>query len=202
MTEEIATTARILGALFMQDPKQDEGWALITQMQNMPLAQEWLYGSRQELLAIANNIQERYSRDRTALIREYQRLFIGPHHFEAPAWGSVYLDFERVQFGCSTLELRQWMRAKGITIAENTHEPEDHIGKMLLLLAWLAEEKPQLINEFLAEHLMPWAPRYLELLEADARNPFYVGLAQLTSITLEGICAELNVEPAKKKLYF
>jgi TorA maturation chaperone TorD len=93
------------------------------------------------------------------------------------------------------------MREGGIVVNDGKREPEDQIGKMLVLLGWLAEEKPELIRSFLGEHLMPWVPRYLELLLEDAQQPFYRGLAVLTRTTLEGIVAELGVQVSVKKLY-
>jgi TorA maturation chaperone TorD len=205
MTEEtrgaIASSGRILGALFTQDPKDPDAQALLNQLAELPSFDDWPFGESQILLEAYALISEGLTAPRTELAREYQRLFIGPHAFKAPAWGSVYLDRESVLFGSSTLELRQWMRSNGIAIQDGKREPEDQIGKMLMLLGWLAEEKPDLLPIFLSEHLMPWVPRYLELLEEDARQAFYKGLGVLTRATLEGIVAELEVEVTRKKLY-
>jgi len=201
-TEAIVDTSKLLGGLYCLDPRESEGWALISSLRDLSLQAEWIYGEDSELDHINKLMQEGIATDRQALIREYQRLFIGPQHFNAPAWGSVYLDRDSVIFGSSTIELRQWMRANGISINESERVPADHIGRMLLLLGWLAEEKPDLVGEYLAEHLMPWAPRYLELLEADAQNPFYEGLALLTGVTLDSICLDLGVEPVEKRLFF
>jgi len=201
-TEAVIDTSKILGGLYCLDPRDPEGWELVCSLGNTSLLAEWPYGNVAELAHISKLLQEGIATDRQALVREYQRLFIGPQHFNAPAWGSVYLDRDSVLFGTSTIELCVWMRAGGITVNESERVPADHIGKMLLLLAWLAEEKPDLVPEYLAVHLMPWAPRYLELLKGDAGNPFYEGLALLTSVTLESICLELGVVPVKKQLFF
>ena len=138
-----------------------------------------------------------------ALGREYKRLFVGPGHFEAPAWGSVYLDPDEIVFGNSNLELCQWMRRNGIEIREGEggREPADHIGKMLVLLGWLAENKPDLIPEYLSDHLMPWVPRYLELLGEASPGTLYCGLAKLTAATLDGVTSELGVSASEKRLY-
>ena len=132
---------------------------------------------------------------------EYQRLFVGPTHLSAPPWGSVYLDKDNVLFGISTLELRTWLKAHDITVATELREPEDQIGKMLLLMAWLAEETPVLIPEFLSEHLMPWAPRYLELLEQAAELPFYRNLAHDLQESLAALMSELAINAVPKRLY-
>ncbi|NHX33579.1 Tat proofreading chaperone DmsD, partial [Escherichia coli] len=79
----------------------------------------------------------------------YQRLFIGPYALPAPPWGSVYLDKENVVFGISTLELRAWLRNNQINIELNQKEPEDHVGLIFLLTAWVIENKPELLRELL-----------------------------------------------------
>jgi TorA maturation chaperone TorD len=199
--EAIASSGRILGALFSQNPKEAEAQPLLDQLAALNSFDDWPFGVPQELSTAYDLINEGLAAPRSELASEYQRLFIGPHAFKAPAWGSVYLDYESVLFGSSTLELRQWMRLNEIAIYDSKKEPEDQIGKMLVLLGWLAEEKPDLLPEFLGEHLMPWVPRYLDLLEEDAQQPFYTGLAVLTRTTLEGIVAELDLEVTRKKLY-
>ena len=68
--------------------------------------------------------------------QEYRRLFVGPAPKPAPPWGSVYTDRECVVFGESTLALRAWMRAQGIARLVDDKTPEDHIGLMLVLMAW------------------------------------------------------------------
>jgi TorA maturation chaperone TorD len=190
--------------LFLADPKEPEFAALHIQLERLPSLAEWPFGA-EETLAVAYVLMgEGLAKmdGNKGLAREYQRLFIGPHHFNAPAWGSVYLDKDQVLFGASLLELRQWMRENGITINDDKREPEDHIGKMLVLLGWLATEKPELLRVFLARHLMPWAPRYLELLREDACQPFYEGLALLAQDTLKEITRHLGVEVTMRKLYF
>lgn len=73
---------------------------------------------------------------------EYRRLFIGPGAKPAPPWGSVYTDRECVVFGATTLELRAWMREHGVARTADEKTPEDHIGLMLALMAWLAQNSP------------------------------------------------------------
>ena len=207
--EDIKFCAQILGSLFLTDPKTPEFQPLRERLQQLPSLVEWPFGGKETLAAdyallqtgLAGTSANRAQADRE-LAREYQRLFIGPQHFNAPAWGSVYLDKDQVLFGTSLLELRHWLRKNSITVHAQKREPEDHIGKMLVLLGWLAAEKPELLREFLAEHLMPWAPRYLQLLQEDAAQPFYAGLALLTQATLDGIVASLGVEVVTKRLYF
>lgn len=194
--------SRTLGTCFLIDPRHGELDAVFNELQSIDSFDEWPFGC-ESVLDEAYGLMVKHGLDASNLEigREYQKLFIGPHHFEAPAWGSVYLDHEQVILGDSLVELRRWMNSSGIAVIDGKCEPEDHIGKMLMLLGWLAESKPKLIDEYLAEHLMPWAPRYLDLLEASAIQPFYKGLAVLTKTTLSGIVDVLGVTVTEKQLF-
>lgn len=200
--DAIASCASVLGALFLNDPRTEEAQNIVSALADLDLATEWPLGHElelahaQDLIAagVGTSIEERAS--------EYKRQFVGPGHFEAPAWGSVYLDKDQVVFGTSELELHQWMRTNGIESHEEHREPTDHIGKMLALLGWLARERPTLVGSFLGEHLMPWAPRYFDLLEASAHHPLYQGLAVLSRTTLTCTVEELGVHVASKQLFF
>lgn len=126
--------------------------------------------------------------DTDELIWEYRRLFVGPAAKPAPPWGSVYTDKDMVVFGGSTMALREWMRKQGIALTKGeSDEPEDHIGTMLELLAWLAQERPELVEQYLTDHLLTWSSHFLEQLETAADHPFYEGLAKLTRASLEGM---------------
>lgn len=96
------------------------------------------------------------------LAAAYQQLFVGPQHLVAPPWGSVYTDRDCVVFGASTLELRTWMRSNGISMNTGESEPEDHLGLLLQQMAFLAENKPRLLDEFLRLHVLTWSHHYLE----------------------------------------
>jgi TorA maturation chaperone TorD len=200
--DNISSCAQVLGTLFLVEWKPGETDSVFDELKAFSF-DEWPFGGGNGAIAQAEAlIHEGLSGTPKELAREYRRLFVGPEHFNAPAWGSVYLDKDQILFGLTTLELRQWMHTHDIVVNGNKREPEDHIGKMLLLLAWLASVSPELVNEFLAEHLMPWAPRYLTHLREDARQPLYLGLAVLTETTLADIVSELNVAVNKKPLYF
>ncbi|HBT95150.1 MAG TPA: Tat proofreading chaperone DmsD, partial [Coriobacteriia bacterium] len=136
-----------------------------------------------------------------ALIWEYRRLFIGPATKPAPPWGSVYTDWEMVVFGESTLALRQWMRENGIERLSGEGTPEDHIGLMLLLMAWIAENKPELLAEYLRLHLLTWSSHFLSQLEGAAEHSFYAGLARLAKESLEAVQRDLKIEVEYPRYY-
>ena len=139
--------------------------------------------------------------DADGLVWEYRRLFIGPAPKPAPPWGSVYTDRECVVFGATTLELRAWMRSHGIARQADDKTPEDHMGLMLVLMAWIARNQPQDLGEFLRLHLLTWSSHFLDQLIEAAGQPFYEGLARLTKASLEGIQAELGLDVVYPRFY-
>ena len=155
-------------------------------------------GSNDECGA-ANNSSE-YFHD---LSRAYQHLFIGPNFKAAPPWGSVYTDHDKVMFGQSCIELNVWMRKNGVQRLADDNEPQDHIGLMITLLAWLALNKPQLIEEFLAQHLLSWSHHYFEqfIPAAAQQHPFYEGLGMLADVTLEGMHEAFNIDVEYPRFY-
>jgi TorA maturation chaperone TorD len=141
------------------------------------------------------------SENEHALLWEFRRLFRGPDPMPAPPWGSVYTDKDCVVFGSSCLELRAWLRAEGIVRQGDGHGPEDHLGELLLLMAWLAESRPKLLAGFLRLHLLTWSSHMLGQLAAGAAHPFYRGLALLTQQSLEGIGRHLGLEVSYPTYY-
>lgn len=200
--QSIAVTGRMLGAMLYYSPDAEQVAALSTALADEGWQTEWPLGQRDKVAEAALQVQQGLQpQQKTALLEEYQRLFIGPHALPAPPWGSVYLDRESVLFGDSTLALRQWMRTQGIQPLQQQREPEDQLGMMLMLAAWVAENQPQQLDELLTDHLLPWVPRCLELLAADTRHPFYQGLVQLTRLTLEGWQEQRGLSAVRKELF-
>ena len=78
---------------------------------------------------------------------------------------------------------------------------EDHVGLMLVLMAWIARNQPQDLGEFLRLHLLTWSSHFLDQLIEAAGQPFYEGLARLTKASLEGIQAELGLDVVYPRFY-
>lgn len=202
-----------LGPLFLHDPKTD--WSLVGPLYEtlaasdaQELAEAWPFGSPSvadvtldamvKEAALATSSEEGLA----ALADEYRRLFVGPEPKAAPPWGSVYTDKDQVVFGASTLALRDWLRSQGISIdSGESDEPEDHIGTLLVLLSWLAQEHPDLIPEFLKLHLLPWADHFLEIMQGATDHSFFEGLAVLTRESLADIQKELGLSVETPRFY-
>ncbi len=125
---------------------------------------------------------------------DFDRLFAGPGHLEAPPWESVYRSKERLVFSEQTLAVREFYRSFGLKIKKRYSEPDDHISLELEFMAWLCKQaaEPNLIqdkigfyifgqNRFLTEHLLAWVPALCDDIKRAAESDFFRGLAVLTT---------------------
>lgn len=194
---QIAQFGRILGSLFYAEPNSEQNQPLVALLQNGDWQAECGFLSKNKRAEIQKNLQNETA---DQLDDAYQALFIGPNALPAPPWGSVYLDKESVVFGDSLLRLREFLSDNQIAFSLNQNEPEDHIGLMLMLSAYLAETNPTLLNAFFAEHFLPWAYRFLALLNAE-HSPFYQGVGELTEALLQHWQKTLEIQPLTLQLY-
>ncbi|WP_122094764.1 Tat proofreading chaperone DmsD [Rahnella sp. Larv3_ips] len=199
--ESISLTSKVLGAMLYYPPASEEVQPLIALLKTSDWAPLWPFATA-EIKAQAAELFAQIDEAEESAGQAYQRLFIGPYALPAPPWGSVYLDKESVVFGDSTLALRQWMRENHIEPLLTQAEPEDHIGLLLMMCAWLAENSPSLLNEFMSQHLLPWSGRYLELLQQKSEHPLYQGVALLAGSTLSGWQLQLALKIPSADLYF
>ena len=204
--EGIAFVGETLGPFFLQDPKTGEAGAAFQALAALDVdaaAAEWPFAGEAEARACLALMKEGLAHgiEDDDLVWEYRRLFVGPAPKPAPPWGSVYTDRECVVFGESTLALRAWMRAQGIARLVDDKTPEDHIGLMLVLMAWTARTQPADLDDYLRLHLLPWSSHFLDELAEAAKQPFYEGLARLAKASLEGIQSERALDVAYPRFY-
>lgn len=203
----VAFIGRALAPLFLEDPltgNSGPSLAAMAALDPEAAAQDWPFVEAPVALGALAALQGSIAAcagDYAELAKEYRRLFVGPAKKVAPPWGSVYTDRECVTFGVTTLELRQWMREHGIARLADDRTPEDSIGLMLTLMAWIADERPELLDEYLRDHLLTWAPHFLEIMEAGSEHPSYRALAQLTKASLEGIQRERGISVTYPRFY-
>jgi putative dimethyl sulfoxide reductase chaperone len=123
----------------------------------------------------------------TALAVEYTRLFGAVSRDDGPP--PPYESVHRNAADCAAVN--EFYVNAGLVTFDVT-APPDHLGTELRFLALLChgesaawrggrakEARAALENEheFLDQHLLAWAPAYLETLEREARHPFYRALA-------------------------
>ena len=149
-----------------------------------------------------------------SLSQDYAELFIGPNKLKAAPWGSVYLSEEQTTCGESTLAIKAFYREFGVEIDTGENEPEDHIGLIFAFLAHLtgqaldvsgkeAELQPWLCatKAFLTDHVLPWAPRFLEIMAENAATDFYQGISLLAESSLEQLAELVEAEYQIVRLY-
>ena len=213
--EGVAFLGNTLGPFFLQDPRTGLAgteFAAVAALDAQAAGAEWPFadeaGATRDLAMMVEGLAASRTMSEGGafcgdddLMWEYRRLFIGPGAKPAPPWGSVYTDRECVVFGDTTLELRAWMREHGVARIVDERTPEDHIGLMLALMAWLAQYQPADLEEFLRLHLLTWAGHFLEELADAAEHPFYEGLARLTKASLDGLQDALGLEVVVPRFY-
>jgi putative dimethyl sulfoxide reductase chaperone len=191
----IAVCAKVLGTLFYYPPEHAASRECVALLAG--LADVWPYGCAADLTTI-----ERDMYLPPAAGEVYQTLFVGPTHFEASPWGSVYLDEESVLFGSSTLAWRAFLQRYGLALTATHNEPEDHFGLMWLAMATLAEQGEwAALQALFEEHLLPWSGRYLELLQGAAPAGLYRAIGQLAALTLTAIVDATQLHPHNKALF-
>lgn len=192
----VSLSGRLLGALFYYAPTEAQLESILDFFRQPDWQHEWQHEVDATILQA---IQQGLTTE--ALDTTYQELFIGPAALSVPPWGSVYLDPESVLFGDSLLKLREFLRQHRVEFVTTQNEPEDHIGLMLLLSAYLAENRPELLVIFLSEHVFTWSTRYLQLLANQQTSVFYRGLALLTQATLNQWQQQLDIQVNSVRLY-
>ena len=99
--EDIEQCALLLGTLFLERPALPHCKEIIRGLAAMNLAEEWPWGTAEDLHAVSEELARTGRADIHETDRAYHRLFVGPRKLAAPPWGSVYLDSEAVVFGDS-----------------------------------------------------------------------------------------------------
>lgn len=201
---QVAFVGNALAPFFLEDPLTGTSGASLAAMAALDPAQaarEWPFVEVAEVEEPLSLMARGAREDPATLAREYRRLFVGPAHKAAPPWGSVYTDRECVVFGASTLELRRWMHEHHIAAPGGTHVPEDHIGLLLALMARLALDMPDELDDFLTQHLLTWSGHFLKLMADEARLPLYRGLALVADASLKGIAQVRGLHVVEPRFY-
>ena len=192
--EHISTIARILGSFFYYP---------LTHETNRQVCQMIADSEDQEDSPFAELLKAVEADGADDLAIDFQQLFEGCEVMPAPPWGSVYLDKEQVIFGETTVAYRRFLADKEMSLDTGMREPEDQFGLMLMAMSKLAEaEDSEAIKALLSVHLLPWAPRYLELMQKNANTQSYQLLGAMAEQWLAFIAEELAVTAVEKKVYF
>lgn len=136
---------------------------------------------------------------------EYTRLFVGPGKMAAPPWESTYRSEGGFLFQGVTLEVRKEYQKFGLAVNRLNVDPDDYIGLELEFMRHLTERAIEALSQgadpeeiligqkdFLANHLLKWAPSFCEDVYTNAQTDFYRGMAKLMAGFLEADYALLD----------
>ena len=124
------------------------------------------------------------------------RAFLGAGIPDAPPWQTYYTDKESLLFAEETLEVRRCYRAYGLEARNKNHEPDDHIGTMLVFLGHLASIESALSDavpldvealarirrdqaDFLRRHVLTFVDVWMTNVATRVPNDFYQGVAHI-----------------------
>ncbi len=194
----VALLPRIIGTLFYVSPESEEAQEMISQLSGVPELFPW-----SDLPALNNICQSFGAVDiNAALIYAWSTLFERQGEVPAPPWGSVYLDKENMLFSDSTDQYRAFLEQHELALNTPENEPEDQFGLMILTLGVLMEsENDEAAIELLSTHLLPWAYRYLELVQKMDKSQFYEPLAKLADHFLREVQMAYDVTPKSLELF-
>lgn len=193
-----AVLPRILGALFYYPPQRPEIKALFDCLPTLPSLYTW-----RDPHTITGLCEEWKVDADDELVWQYSVLFEGQGEMVAPPWGSVYIEKDNLLMGETTARYRTFLRHHGLAFEGQQQEPEDQFGLMLLACsAFIERDNPQAATALLEKFLLPWAPRYLELMQHNDISPFYARLAQVAGLWLQDIKQQQGLNPVEMRIYF
>lgn len=222
--EALSQAALLLGTLYREDisglslvmteDKKEQAHLLRESLQSLN-AEDWplletesLYkGTKAQVELVLDQLREGLKDDQLqAIHEEYVSFFVGPGASPCPPWASFYLDHDQVLFGISTLDLREKLKNAGLSLNLEMNEPEDHIGLLLYIISFLAQQQDDnsvknLLEDLISYELLPWVYSFLDLLLEHSKSAFYQSLAQLSYITFKNWEESLNIQAATRALY-
>ena len=192
------TLFRILGGMFYYSPETPTFQTLQPVLSEIPSLYDW-----QEPAQLSADCEALSDYPADTLTYDFSILFEGQGAMPAPPWGSVYLSHDNTVMGDSTSAYRQFLMSHGLVTDTGLREPEDQFGLMLMAISALAERgQDDAIVELLEQHLLPWAERYLTLVQhTSTEHGFYPTLAKITQTYLASVQKQLGLQPATAELF-
>lgn len=190
---------KILGALFYYSPNTTIFKDIIKSLTELSEVYGW--EDKKEIEMLTKSMS---NTDISKLEYDYSVLFEGQGTMPAPPWGSVYLSPENLLMDESAQKYRAFLSELGLSLTAKNVEPDDQFGLMLMATSLLLEKgKLEEAKGLLTTHLLPWAYRYLEVLEdVKLENYFYNDLAKIAKSFLISLEEKLSLKPTKAYLYF
>ncbi|MDO4443001.1 MAG: molecular chaperone TorD family protein [Slackia sp.] len=136
------------------------------------------------------------------LRQDYAFLFYMVSVSKASPFESVYRTDDATMFGPTTLDVRHAYERFGLKLAEETSQPDDHLGIELAFLAELfrrasesdgqMHENLEFARAFMHEHVLSFSSIYLEQMARVARTAFYRDAARIIDDSIVRVAAMLD----------
>jgi TorA maturation chaperone TorD len=125
------------------------------------------------------------------LVEEHERLFVGPGRTPCPPYGAFWRPARPWQEGGSiagesTSRVAAIYAQLDLRIRGEWSEPPDHVAFEWEALAYALGVEHSAGRALLDEHLRVWLPPFCEAVQKHAKHPFYLALATLTPVWVEG----------------
>ena len=87
-------------------------------------------------------------------------------------------------YSATRARLVEFMRGNGIIRLVDEHTLVDHIGLVLHLMVRIADNRPEVLCEYVAEHVPTWSPCFLERLALLTRA-MLAGMGKALAVDVE-----------------
>ena len=203
--DSFAAVFSTLAALHLRPPQQE----VLDTVRSM--SAEWPLSDDEDTVLGISALQRSSDRgeDADQVTRDHDRIYGDSAAAVVPPFESVHRSKEGLVFDAETLQVRQAYRDLGLRAPRLNREPDDHIGLELEFLSRTclaaldalgtadlpAAERAQRAGAgFLKDHLLAWAPDFLDRVREAADTEFMTGLALLTRGALAEYADALGTE--------
>ncbi|MGO1298923.1 MAG: molecular chaperone TorD family protein [Vibrio sp.] len=192
----IAIVPRLLGSLLYLPPNHATNRAILSHLSLLPDMFPW-----EDPTAITDVSDALQANQASFSEYAYSVLCEGQGEMIAPPWGSVYQEKDNSVMGKTTADFTLFLAQHAIEVSTKS-EPNDHYGLMLWAMSALLEDgQDEAVVILLEQHLLPWAYRYLELLESNQTSQFYANVARLNRYFLLQLQHSMQLNPRVTALY-
>lgn len=147
-----------------------------------------------------------------AVRRDRTYLFYMVGQSRTSPFESVYRTDDATMFGPTTLEVREVYRAHGLQFDRADSEPDDHVGLEFSFVAHLLEQAADELEaggtdnpkaladlaQFLSQHVLVFAPVYLENVQTRAKTAYYRAIAGVAHGVLAALAAAVGAEAVEE----
>ncbi|WP_066303731.1 molecular chaperone [Bacillus sp. FJAT-29814] len=110
---------------------------------------------------------------------DYNRLFVGPNKLLASPYESSYTNIEGTVMQAETLKVRNFYYHEGLQVDREGQYPDDHLQFELefILHLFRFEEKKDILQLFLHNHLLKWYEAHCRRIEEHSQNGLTLAFA-------------------------